>query len=154
MVFLFGLRQTHLFGSYFISTLFITINGVISICFDSYINTIKKVTRIRVRNTKSTMKSIFMVFSYSLRETGLFWIFFASTLFITFNGVIKIGLESYLITIKKVSRRKLRISKYTIKSIFMVLPSGSRERRKQIIFWNSFYFINVKYHQWCHLKKL
>ena len=154
MVFLFGLRQTHLFGSYFISTLFITINGVISICFDSYINTIKKVTRITVRITKSTMKSIFMVFSFGLRETGLFWIFFTSTLFITINGVIKIGLESYLITIKKVSRRKLRISKYTIKSIFMVLPSGSRERRKQIIFWNLFYFINVKYHQWCHLKKL
>ena len=88
MVFLFGLRQTHLFGSYFPSKLFITIIGVIPICFDSYIITIKKVTRLRVRNSKSPIKLIFMFFSSDLRETRLFWIYFTSTLFITINGVI------------------------------------------------------------------
>ena len=59
-----------------------------------------------------------------------------------------------MITIKKVTRLGVRISKSTIKSILMVFPSGSRETRKQIIFWNLFYCINVKNHQWCHLKKL
>ena len=62
MVFAFGLRQTHLFGSFFSSTLFNSINGVISICFDSYIITIIKVTRLRVRISKFRIKSIFMFF--------------------------------------------------------------------------------------------
>ena len=72
MVFAFGLRQTHLFGSFFSSSLFITINGVISICFNSYIITIKKVTRLRVRISKFRIKSIFMVFPSGLRVTRLF----------------------------------------------------------------------------------
>ena len=58
-----------------------------------------------------------------------------------------------MFTIKKVTRLRVRIYKSTIKSIFIVIPFGLRETRKQIIFWNLFYFINVKYHQWCHLKR-
>ena len=75
MVFPSGLKHT-LFGSYFISTLFISINGVISICFNSYIITIKKVTRLRVRLFKSTIKSIFMFFLWLERNTPFLDLFY------------------------------------------------------------------------------
>ena len=83
IVFPFGLRQTQLFGSYFSSKLFITINSVISICFESDMITMKKVTKLRVRISKSTIKSILMVFPFGLRQTQLFGSYFSSTLFIT-----------------------------------------------------------------------
>ena len=105
MLFPLGLRQTQLFGSYFSSTLFINIIGVI--CFESYMITIKKVTRLRVRISKSTKKSILMVFPFGLRQTRLFWIYFTSTLFITINRAISICFDNYFITTKKLTRLRL-----------------------------------------------
>ena len=45
--------------------------GVILICFDTSIIAIKKVTKLRVRISKSTIKSIFMVFPSGLRRVYL-----------------------------------------------------------------------------------
>ena len=70
--------------------------------------TIKKVTRLRVRISKSTLKSILMVFPFGLRQTHFFGSYFSSTLFITINGVISICFDSYIITIKKVTRPRLQ----------------------------------------------
>ena len=97
--------------------------------FKSHLITTKKVTRLRVKISKSRIKSILMVFAFGLRQIHLFGSFFSSTLFITINGVISIFFDSYIITIIKVTRLRVRISKFRIKSIFMVFPSGLRVTR-------------------------
>ena len=120
MVFLFGLGQTHLSGSYFISTLFITINGVVSLCFETYMITINKVTRLRVRISKSTIKSIFIVFSlWFERHTPFSDLFY-------FNIV------------------------YYYQWCQWFFPLVSEKHG----FLDSFYFNIVEYHQCRHLKRL
>ena len=53
-----------------------------------------------------------------------------------------------MITIKKVTRLRVRFSKSRIKSIFMVFPSVPRQTH---LFWKLFYFNVFHYNQWCHL---
>ena len=110
--------------------------------------TIKKVTRLRVKISKSRTKSIFMVFLFGLRQTHLSVSYFFFNIVHYHKCVISICFESYMITIKKVTRLRVRISKSTIKSIFMVFPSGLRQTH---LFWKLFYFNVVHYNQWCHL---
>ena len=115
----------------------------------------KKVTRLRVRISKSTIKSILIVFPFGLRQTHLFGSFFFQAEDGIRDCLLSRGLgdvykrqESYLITIKKVTRPRVKISKSKIKLIFMVFPSGLRQTRS---FLDLFYFNIVHYHKWCHL---
>ena len=63
-----------------------------------------------------------MDFSSGLIEKCLFWIYFTLTLLNTTNGVIEKNFWSHMITIKKVTRLRVKISKSTIKSIFRAFP--------------------------------
>ena len=63
-----------------------------------------------------------MDFPSGLIETRLFWIYFTSTLLNTTNGVILKSFKSHMITIRKVTGLRVKISKSIIKLIFRAFP--------------------------------